>query len=181
MFFRSKFEPCRVNLYSSTDTCITTQLVDLWFFLVFRELSFYILYFTRRIICKIFTILCRQIDPHVHLCKVWVAKVRARTHTCDVCSHMCMCVRNPFWKVSGMCVCAALFWACDVRLHFCTLLHIFWGQNCQKMLHFRTSFPALERPFLFWIILFCFRMSYSVLEHTKPKKCWKIAEKSLKN
>ena len=164
MFFRSKFEPCRVNLYSSTDTCITTQLVDLWFFLVFRELSFYILYFTRRIICKIFTILCRQIDPHVHLCKVWVAKVRARTHTCDVCSHMCMCVRNPFWKVCGMCVRAALFWTCDVRshfAHFCTLFRT----KLPEMLRFRTT---LEHLFLFWIIFSCFRTSYSVLEHTKP-------------
>ena len=44
----------------------------------------------------------------------------------------------------------------------------FLGQNCQKMLHFRTSFPVLKRPFLFWIILFCFRTSCSVLEHTKP-------------
>ena len=26
--------------------------------------------------------------------KVWVEKVRARTHTCDVRSHMCVCVRN---------------------------------------------------------------------------------------
>ena len=49
------------------------------------------------------------------------------------------------------------------------LLHTFahfLGQNCQKMLHFRTSFPVLEHLFLFWIILFCFRTSYSVLEHT---------------
>ena len=154
MFFRSKFEPCRVNLYSSTDTCITTQLVDLWFFLVFRELSFYILYFTRRIICKIFTILCRQIDPHVHLCKVWVAKVRARTHTCDVCSHMCVCVRNPFWKVCGMCVRAAFYWACDVRSHFCTF--------------FGTKFPVLEQLFLILNVLSCFGSSFSVLEHPKP-------------
>ena len=82
-----------------------------------------------------------------------------------------------FWKVCGICVRAALFWACDVRSHFCTLLHIFWGQNCQKTLHFRTPFPALERPFLFWIILFCFRMSYSVLEHTKPKNVEKLLKK----
>ena len=26
--------------------------------------------------------------------KVWVAKVRARTHTCDVRLHVCVCVRN---------------------------------------------------------------------------------------
>ena len=28
------------------------------------------------------------------LIKIWVAKVRARTHTCDVRSHECVCVRN---------------------------------------------------------------------------------------
>ena len=48
----------------------------------------------------------------LHFSKVWVAKVRARTHTCDVRSHVCVCVRNPFWKVCGMCVRAARFWAC---------------------------------------------------------------------
>ena len=40
------------------------------------------------------------------------------------------------------------------------LLHTFahfLGQNCKKMLCFRTFFPALEHPFLFWIISFCFR------------------------
>ena len=58
-------------------------------------------------------------------CKVWVAKVLAHTHTCNVRSHVCVCVRNPFWKVCGMCVRAALFWACDVWSHFCTLLHTF--------------------------------------------------------
>ena len=26
----------------------------------------------------------------------WVAKVRAHTHTCDVRSHVCVCVQNPF-------------------------------------------------------------------------------------
>ena len=61
--------------------------------------------------------------------KVWVAKVRARTHTCDVRSHMCVCVRNPFWKVCGMCMRAARFWACDVRPYFFTLLE----QNCHKI------------------------------------------------
>ena len=28
--------------------------------------------------------------------KVWVAKVRARTQTCDVRSHVCVCVQNDF-------------------------------------------------------------------------------------
>ena len=62
-------------------------------------------------------------------CKVWVAKVRARTHKCDVRSHLWVCVWNPFWKVCGMCVRAARFWACDVRPYFFTLLE----QNCHKI------------------------------------------------
>ena len=41
-------------------------------------------------------------------------------------------VRNPFLKVCGMCVHEALFWACDVRLHFCTLLHTFWDKIARK-------------------------------------------------
>ena len=50
----------------------------------------------------------------------------------------------------------ARFWACDVRLHFCTLL----GKNDQIMLFlvlnstffnvlFRTPFSVLDRPILF--------------------------------
>ena len=101
--------------------------------------------------------------------KVWVAKVRARTHTCDVRSHMCVCVQNPFWKVCGMCVRAALFGACDVRSHFCTLFETKLSENatfCFKN-HSRTrmSYPVLEHPFLLWNVLSCFRSSYSVLEH----------------
>jgi hypothetical protein len=71
--------------------------------------------------------------------------VRARTHTCDVRSHVCVCVRNPFWKVCEMCVRADLFWACDVRSHFCTLFEtkssIFWQfvpksvQKCDRTSH----------------------------------------------
>ena len=71
------------------------------------------------------------------------------------------------------------------------LLHLFahfLGQNCQKMLHYRTSFPVLEHLFLFWIILFCFRTSYSILEHhilltitiKILKSCWKKFEKLMK-
>ena len=69
--------------------------------------------------------------------------VRARTRA--IRGRTCVCVQNPFWKVCGMCVCAALFWACYVRSHFAHFL----GQNCRKMVHFRTSFPALEHPILF--------------------------------
>ena len=29
-------------------------------------------------------------------CRAWVAKVRARTHVCDVRSHVCVCVRKDF-------------------------------------------------------------------------------------
>ena len=101
---------------------------------------------------KSFLIFFHSIWPKIlKIIKVWVAKVRAHTHTCDVRSHVCVCVRNPFCKVCGMCVRASRFLVCDVRPYFCTLLE----QNCQKMLfynvlsRFRTSFPALERPFLF--------------------------------
>ena len=75
--------------------------------------------------------------------KVWVAKVRARTHTCDVRSHVC--VQNPIWKVCGMCVRAARFWACDVRSHFCTL---FGTILCQKMKLFVLK-TVLKYIFLF--------------------------------
>ena len=90
------------------------------------------------------------------------------------------CVRNPFWKVCGMCV----------RLIFrhamchCTFAH-FLEQNRQKMLLvvlkktisecpipfqnilscFRTSFLTLEHLFLLWKILSCFRTSIPVLEN----------------
>ena len=57
---------------------------------------------------------------YFQISKVWVAKVRAHTHSCDVRSHACEW--NPFWKVCEMCVRAARFWACDVRSHFCTLV-----------------------------------------------------------
>ena len=62
-------------------------------------------------------------------CKVWVAKVRAHTHTCEVRSHVC--VRNPFWKVCGMCMRAARSLVCD-----CTFVP-FLEQNWQKMLLFK--------------------------------------------
>ena len=41
--------------------------------------------------------------------KVWVAKVRARTHTCDVRSHVCVCVRKGFKNMCAMCVRAGIF------------------------------------------------------------------------
>ena len=61
--------------------------------------------------------------------KVWVAKVRvvkvrARTHTCDLRLHTCVCVRNAFRYVCAMCVRADLFWGCDVRSYFCPLFGI---------------------------------------------------------
>ena len=46
--------------------------------------------------------------PNLHIiCKVWVAKVRARTHTCDVRSHVC--VRKDFWNMCAKCVRAIIF------------------------------------------------------------------------
>ena len=38
----------------------------------------------------------------------------------------------------------------------------------QKYSRTRISYPDLEHFFLFWIILFCFRTSYSLFEHPKP-------------
>ena len=97
------------------------------------------------------------------------------THTCDRTSHVCVCARTHAMsgctyacaceihsgKCAG-CVCVRLFFGRAMCDH--TFAH-FLGQNCQKMLHFRTSFTVLEHLFLFWIILFCFRTSYSVLQH----------------
>ena len=135
---------------------------------------------------------CSQITT-TDFSKVWVAKVRARTHMCDVRSHVC--VRNPFWKVCGMCVRAALFLTCDVRPHFCTLFGTKLPENATFCLknysRTRMSYPVLEHLFLLWNILSCFRTSYSDLEHlilflnTKKtmkimKSCWKKFEKLLK-
>ena len=44
---------------------------------------------------------------------------------------MCVrkCVRKRFETVCAMCVRVARFWACDVRLHFCTLFRIKQPKN----------------------------------------------------
>ena len=39
--------------------------------------------------------------------------------------HRCVCVRNAFWNVRAMC---GLFWACEVRSHFCTLFAAKWPE-----------------------------------------------------
>ena len=88
--------------------------------------------------------------------KGWVAKVRACKHTCDLWSLVCMW--KAFWNMHAMCMRAARFWACDVRLHFCTFLHTFWDKIARKCYVF-------EHPFLLWNILSCFGSSFSVLEH----------------
>ena len=108
----------------------------------------------------------------VHITKVWVAKVRARTHTCDVRLHVCVCVRNPFSKVCEMCVRAARFQACDVRLHFAHFLE----QNGKKMAFFCLKnyswtalehlFSALELSFLLWNLLSYFETFFPALEHS---------------
>ena len=85
--------------------------------------------------------------------------VRARTRVMYGRTCACLCKIHS-GKCAG-CVCVRPFFGramCDHVLH--TFAH-FLGQNCQKMLHFRTFFPALE-------CLSCFWSSYSVLEHTKP-------------
>ena len=88
-----------------------------------------------------------------------------RAHGCQLARHeLRRCVRNPFWKVCGMCARAALFWACDVRSHFCTL----FGTNLPENATFCLEKMFLEHLFLLWNVLFCFGSSYSVFEHPKP-------------
>ena len=53
--------------------------------------------------------------------KVWVAKVRARTHMCDVRSHVCVCVRNDLWNKCAKCVRAGLF--STGHTHTCATTH----------------------------------------------------------
>ena len=88
--------------------------------------------------------------------------VRARTQTCDVRSHKCVCVRNPFCKVCEMCVRADLFWTCDVRSHFCTL----FGTKLPENATFCLKRMILEHPFLLWNIFSCFGSGACV----RPKK-----------
>ena len=81
--------------------------------------------------------------------------VPARTRA--MCGRTCACEIHS-GKCAG-CACVRPFFGramCDR-----TFAH-FLGQNCQKMLHFRTSFPVLEHLFLFWIILFCFRTHLTI-------------------
>ena len=65
------------------------------------------------------------------------------------------CMRNPFWKVCRMCVCAALFRACNVRshfAHFCTLFGTKLPENAtflNILSCFGTSFPVLYHLILF--------------------------------
>ena len=75
---------------------------------------------------------CEGACAHAHV-QCAVARVR---------SHVCM--RNPFWKVCGMCAPAALFWACDVRSHFCTL----FGTNLPENATFCLKKMFLEHLFL---------------------------------
>ena len=108
----------------------------------------------------------------------------------DVRSHMCMCVRNPFWKVCAMCVRAARFQACHchksyIRRAICdhTFAH-FLEQNSKKKPFFvlktivERPYPVLEHPFLLWYSLSCFRTSYIVSKQQQKyveellKKIW---------
>ena len=83
------------------------------------------------------------------------------------------CVRNPFWKVCGMCVRAAHFRACDVRSYFCT----FFGTKLPENATFCLK-TILECPILF-------RTSCFVMEHPKNverllKKIKKLLKKTEK-
>ena len=64
------------------------------------------------------------------------------------------------------------------------LLHLFahfFGTKLPVILCFRTFFPTLEHPFLFWIILFYFRTSFFCFGTHQTikmmKNCWKKFEK----
>ena len=82
-------------------------------------------------------------------------------------AHVRVCAKSILESVRDVRACGPFLGVgCAIALLY-TFAH-FLGQTCQKMLRFRTFFPALERPFLFLIIFFCFRTSYSVFEHTKP-------------
>ena len=114
----------------------------------------------------------------VFFSKGWVAMVRARTHTCNKLSNVC--VENLFWTVCVMCLSAARFRECDLRSHFCALLLkmplfaltlfqpdlVMW-RSCKGW--FR-PWPVgiglkaiLEGSILIKNILSCFRMSFPVL------------------
>ena len=75
------------------------------------------------------------------ICMAWDAKGRVR-------SHVCVSVRNSFWKMCAMCMCAFRFCACDVLSNFCTLC----GKNGQKKL-----FSILIKNYY---IIFCFKTSF---------------------
>ena len=61
--------------------------------------------------------------------KGWVAKVRARTHTCDVRSHMCVCVRKAFLNVCVMCVRAAFLGVRGATAHLHTFYTFFESKS----------------------------------------------------
>ena len=116
--------------------------VNTIFYLNFKHSQ---VYYSVNFFCK------KTIEVNCQLC--YTSKTQSMS--CEgACTHphvQCACKIHS-GKCAG-CVCVRPFFGramCDR-----TFAH-FWGQNCQKMLHFRTSFPALERPFLFWIILFFF-------------------------
>ena len=89
----------------------------------------------------------------------------AHAHVRCAVEHVLVCAKSILEIVRDVRACGPFLGVRCVIALLHTFAH-FLGQNCQKMLHFRTSFPVLEHLFLFWIILFCFRTSYSVLEHT---------------
>ena len=81
------------------------------------------------------------LSEFLHMSKAWDAKGRVR-------SHVCVSVRNSFWKMCAMCMCAFRFCACDVLSNFCTLC----GKNGQKKL-----FSILIKNYY---IIFCFKTSF---------------------
>ncbi len=99
-----------------------------------------------------------------------------------MCGRTCACACEIHSGKCAKCACVRPFFRRAMCDH--TFAH-FLGLNCQKMLLFvlktRMSYSILEHPFLFWIILFCFRTSYSVLNTLNHSANRKIAEKGLKN
>ena len=102
--------------------------------------------------------------------------MRARTHTCDVRSHVCgrTCACEIHSEKCAGCACVRLVFGramCDL-----TFAH-FWNKIARKC-YSRTSYPVLEHPVLLLNLLSCFRIPQKV--ENLLKNCWKHTENLLK-
>ena len=89
------------------------------------------------------TVRCENKFAHAH--------VRANSHVCDVRA------KRSWKRAYDVCACvrAALFWACDVRLHFITLLQTFGGKNDRKCHIIAISLSLLRLFIHVWCYLTC--------------------------